>query len=165
MSSETVDPGASPEPATPRAGRPPPAHPHPRGADRRRALDALYQADVTGAAPVEVLREWRDALEEEVPEFTRQLVEGVGARLEELDRLIGAHAQGWTVPRMASVDRTILRVAVFELLYRPDVPPSVAISEAVEAAAQLSTEGSARFVNGILGHIAREVAGEAHPQV
>jgi transcription antitermination protein NusB len=116
---------------------------------------------MTHSPPVAVLRGWREALEAEVTAFTRELVEGVGARLEELDRLIGAHAEGWTVARMAAVDRAILRLACFELLYRPDVPPAVAISEAVEAAGELSTEGSVRFVNGILGRISREMAGGA----
>lgn len=122
---------------------------------RRLALDILYQADVTGAAPGLVLDEWR-ASGRDIPEFALELVEGVAANAPELDRLIGELAHGWTVPRMASLDRTILRLACFELLHR-DVPPSVAISEAVEAANELSTEESGRFVNGILGRIAREV--------
>jgi N utilization substance protein B len=81
---------------------------------------------------------------------------GVSTHLGELDKLIGEYAQDWTVDRMAAVDRNILRLAVFELLHRPDVPPNAAISEAVVAAKELSTEDSGRFVNGILGRIARE---------
>jgi N utilization substance protein B len=74
--------------------------------------------------------------------------------------LIGDHAHEWTVERMAAVDRTILRLACYELLHRPDVPAAAAISEAVVAAKELSTEDSGRFVNGILGRIAREIEGE-----
>ncbi|MDP9343679.1 MAG: transcription antitermination factor NusB [Actinomycetota bacterium] len=130
---------------------------HPRHAGRRRALDVLYQADVTDSSPSQVLREWAD-YGEDVPPFARELVEGVEENLAELDRLIAEHSEGWTVARMAVVDRTILRLACYELLHRPDVPVSAAISEAVEAATELSTADSGRFVNGILGKIARERA-------
>ncbi len=123
---------------------------------RRQALDILFQADVTGADSVDVLGDW-EASGRDVADFARSLVEGVASHAAELDALIGQHAENWTVARMASVDRAILRLACFELLHRPDVPPSAAINEAVEAAKELSTEDSSRFVNGILGRIAREV--------
>jgi N utilization substance protein B len=106
-----------------------------------------------------VVAEW-EAAGREVAPFARELVEGVAAHLEELDALMGEHAEGWTVPRMPSLDRTILRVACFELLHREDVPTAVAIDEAVETAKELSTEDSSRFVNGVLGRIARDAAGE-----
>jgi N utilization substance protein B len=122
---------------------------------RRQALDILYQADITGADALEVLRGWREA-GRKVSRFARELVEGVAARLAELDELIGAHAEEWTVPRLAAVDRTILRVACFELLHAPDTPTGVVIDEAVRAAKELSTEDSGRFVNGILGRVAEE---------
>lgn len=125
---------------------------------RRQALDILYQADVTGADASTVLLEW-EASGRDIPRFTRELIEGAAGRVGELDRLIGDHAEGWTVPRMATVDRNILRLACFELLHRSDVPVSVAINEAVEAAKELSTEESSAFVNGILAAIAREVVG------
>jgi transcription antitermination protein NusB len=124
---------------------------------RRRAIDLLYQADVTGSGPLEVLRSWRDA-EREIPPFTTELVEGVAGSLVEVDAAIGRAAEGWTVQRLAAVDRAILRVAVFELLHRPDVPPAAAIDEAVDAAKELSTEDSGRFVNGVLGAIVRSEA-------
>ncbi|HZD80103.1 MAG TPA: transcription antitermination factor NusB [Actinomycetota bacterium] len=124
---------------------------------RRQALDVLYQADVTGADPLEVLGEWRSA-GRKVSRFARELVEGVAANLGELDGVIGEHAEGWTVPRLAAVDRTILRVGVYELHHVAETPPAVAIDEAVEAAKELSTEDSGRFVNGILGRIVREGA-------
>jgi transcription antitermination protein NusB len=127
---------------------------------RRRAVDILYQADVVGRHPLDVLEE-RKALAEKVPGFTEDLVRGTAEHLAELDDLIGEHAEGWTVHRMAAVDRTLLRLACYEILYRNDVSPAVAISEAVASAKELSTEDSGRFVNGILGSIARERAGTA----
>ena len=129
---------------------------------RRQALDILYQADITGADARTVLHEW-EASGRDIPGFTRELVEGASTHVGELDKLIGDHAEGWTVPRMATVDRNILRLACFELLHRSDVPVSVAINEAVEAAKELSTEDSSGFVNGILAAIAREVVGVDRP--
>jgi N utilization substance protein B len=122
---------------------------------RRQALDILFQADVTGADPLCVREEWELA-GKLVDPFARELVEGVAAHRSEIDELLGRTAEEWTVDRMASLDRTILRIACFELLHRPDTPPGAAIDEAVQAAKELSTEDSSRFVNGILGRIARE---------
>jgi N utilization substance protein B len=127
---------------------------------RRRAVDVLYQADVVGRDPLNVLEE-RKALSEKVPGFAEDLVRGTAEHVAELDDLIGEYAEGWTVDRMAVVDRAVLRVAAYELLYREDVPDAVAIDEAVAAAKELSTEDSGRFVNGVLGRIARERAGTA----
>jgi N utilization substance protein B len=124
---------------------------------RRHALDILYQADITQRPAAQVLEERREL--EDVDEFTAELVLGVADRADELDRLIGEHAEGWTVHRMAVVDRNVLRLACYEMLWREDVPVAVAIDEAVEAAKALSTEDSGRFVNGILGRIAREPTG------
>lgn len=125
---------------------------------RRLAVDILYQADLLGRDPAEVLEE-RRALGGRVPGFTEDLVRGVAQHLAELDAVIGDHAEEWTVERMTPVDRTLLRVACEEMLYGEDAAPGVAISEAVAAAKALSTEDSGRFVNGILGRIARERAG------
>ena len=134
------------------------AHPHAEA--RRVALDILFQADVRGETITDAMADWMSD-EREVPEFARELVHGVSEHLEDLDGLIGEHAHEWTVQRMAKVDRTILRLACYELLHRPDVPPSAAISEAVVAAKELSTEDSGRFVNGILGRLARDRAGSS----
>ena len=131
------------------------AHPHAEA--RRCALDILFQADVRGEKIADALTDWVDD-DRDVLDFATELVLGVSTHREELDKLIGEYAQDWTVERMAVVDRNILRLAVFELLHRPDVPPSAAINEAVVAAKELSTEDSGRFVNGILGRIAREAA-------
>lgn len=126
-----------------------------RREDRRVAIDILYQADLTNAASAGVLADWR-AAGRDVPAFTVDLVEGVTERLPDIDLLLETHAEGWSVHRMAAVDRSILRVGVYELLWCDDVPTSVAISEAVEAASELSAEDAKRFVNGVLGRIARE---------
>jgi N utilization substance protein B len=115
----------------------------------------LFQADVTGSDPRVVLEEWSTS-GREVPAFTRELVEGVADDLSRIDRAIGAHSEGWTVERMASVDRTILRVAAYELLVDRQTPVGAAIDEAVRAAKELSTEDSGRFVNGVLGKLAKE---------
>lgn len=125
---------------------------------RRQAIGILIQADLTGRPPDELLEE-RKSLGAKIPGFTEELVRGVASRLDELDSVIGEHAEGWTVPRMAVVDRTLLRLALHEMLHREDVPVAVAIDQAVAAAKELSTEDSGRFVNGILGRIARERAG------
>ena len=122
---------------------------------RRIAIDILYQADVTGDDPSLTLASWIEA-GRSVPPFAQTLVEGVAEHGPAIDLLLEEHAEGWTVARMAALDRTILRVAVEELRYRDDVPDPVAISEAVESASELSTEESKGFVNGILGRIARE---------
>ena len=116
---------------------------------RRAAVVALYQADATArTAP--------DLLEPGATDFTRELVEGVEANREELDALIERHAEGWTLDRIAPLERGILRVAVHELLNREDVPAEVAIDEAVEAAKELCGADAPGFVNGILGAVHRE---------
>jgi N utilization substance protein B len=122
---------------------------------RRIAIDILYQADLTGEDPETTLASWDDA-GRTVPAFARELIQGVLEHGPAIDLLLEEHARDWTLARMAALDRTILRVGVEELLYRDDVPDSVAISEAVEAASDLSTEESKGFVNGILGGIARD---------
>jgi N utilization substance protein B len=125
-----------------------------RRQERRLAIDLLFQSDVTGSDPRAVLEDW-SASGRDVPDFTRELVRGVADHLAELDAEIGAQSEGWTVERMASVDRTILRVAAYELLVGKETPVGAAIDEAVRAAKELSTEDSGRFVNGVLGKIAR----------
>jgi N utilization substance protein B len=91
-----------------------------------------------------------------VPAYAIDLVEGVIAHRQELDRLISSLAQGWTLARMPAIDRNLLRLGAFELLYRPDVPEGVAVSEAVELAGRLSTDESAAFVNGVLAKVAEQ---------
>lgn len=116
---------------------------------RRQAVVALYQAEVTGRP-----------LEELVPatatRFTRELIEGAQAERERLDALIERHAVGWSLERIAPLERSILRIALFELLHRPDVPDEVAIDQAVEATKELCGAEAPGFVNGILGAVQRE---------
>lgn len=123
-----------------------------RRAARRHAIDILYQADVTTQDAELVMEEWRRA-HRDVPRYTEELVQGVQKQRHEIDQILGSNSDEWPVHRMAAVDRAILRVACYEL--RTGVPPAVAINEAVEAAKELSTDDSGRFINGVLGEIAR----------
>ncbi len=102
-----------------------------------------------------MLIEERGGLGEATPEFAEALARGVQENLPQLDAVLGDHSEGWTVARMPAVDRAILRLACYELLHREDVPVAAVVNEAVEAAKELSTEDSGRFVNGVLGPIAR----------
>jgi N utilization substance protein B len=120
-----------------------------RSDQRRAAVVALYQHDVTGRPLTEVVP--RDA-----SLFTKELIEGVEVEQEDIDALIERYSQGWTLDRIAPVERNILRVALHEMLHRSDVPDEVAIDEAVEAAKELCSAEAPRFVNGILGAVQRE---------
>ena len=111
---------------------------------RRAAVVALYQAEVTDR-PLDQL------IEPTARTFTRELVEGTGRDREEIDALIERHSQGWPLSRIAPLERSILRVALHELLHRPDVPDEVAIDEAIEAAKELCGTDAPGFVNGVLG--------------
>jgi len=125
----------------------------------------LYQADLTGADADELLREAATEEETEPDAYAVELVSGATAALPELDALIDEAAEDWRVERLAALDRAILRLAAFELLRRQDVPVGAAIDEAVEAAKELSTDESGRFVNGVLGRIARDVERTANPEL
>jgi N utilization substance protein B len=120
-----------------------------RSEQRRAAVVALYQAEVTG-------RPAPDLLESRATPFTRELVHGVIAERDGLDAQIERHASGWSLDRIAPLERSILRVALHELSSRPDVPAEVAIDEAVEAAKELCSAETPGFVNGILGAVHRE---------
>jgi N utilization substance protein B len=122
-----------------------------RSDQRRAAVVALYQQDVTGRTLDQVLPKTATI-------FTRELVEGVEVEREELDALIERHAEGWTLDRIAPLERNILRVALHELLHRSDIPDEVAIDEAVETAKELCSAEAPRFVNGILGAVQRKEA-------
>jgi transcription antitermination protein NusB len=119
-----------------------------RRADQRRAaVVALYQRE-TGRA-------LEDVMPKDASPFTRELVDGVFQNQEELDALIERYAEGWTLDRIAPLERSILRVALYEMLHRTDVPDEVAIDEAVEAAKELCAAEAPKFVNGILGTVKR----------
>ena len=124
---------------------------------RKRALDVLYEADMRDKPPTEVYVGYLERIERPLPEhidYTTGLVEGVAAHLDRIDELIASYAEGWTIDRMPVVDRNLARIAVYELLYVPEIDDPVAITEAVELAKQMSTDDSPRFLNGILGRIA-----------
>ena len=116
---------------------------------RRAAVVALYQSDVTGRPAAGLLERGATA-------FSRELVDGTLGESAELDELIERHASGWSLGRIAPLERNILRVALFEMLHRSDVPAEVAIDEAVEAAKELCSVDAPGFVNGILGSVERE---------
>ena len=124
-----------------------------RSKARKRALDLLYEAELRGE-PVLALLDQRaaDASPPVVP-YAAQLVRGVQEHRERIDELLAAHAEGWTLERMPAVDRNILRIGVYELLWADDVPDAVAISEAVQLARSLSTDASPAFVNGLLARL------------
>jgi N utilization substance protein B len=119
---------------------------------RERALSLLYEADAKACPPDDVLAD----LPVPPDEFAADLVAGVGTHLGEIDDCIRRFARGWALERMPVVDRTVLRMAIYELLHRPDVPTGAVISEAVELAKRYSTDDSGRFVNGMLSNIAEE---------
>ncbi|MBW3549003.1 MAG: transcription antitermination factor NusB [Actinobacteria bacterium] len=117
---------------------------------RERALSLLYEAEAKDCEPGAVLQ----SLPVPPDPFAVDVVAGVAEHRAELDALITGHARGWTIERMPVLDRTLLRMALYELSHRPDVPTGVVISEAVELAQRYSTDDSGRFVNGMLGKIA-----------
>ena len=136
-----------------------------RSKARKRAVDVLYEADVRGDDRLSVLRDRIDTANPPVPEHTVRLVEGVAEHAARIDELIDAHASNWSIDRLPDVDRAILRMAVFELLWAEDVPDVVVIDEAVELAKTLSTDDSPAYVNGVLGAIlAAEVPTQDLPQ-
>jgi transcription antitermination protein NusB len=120
---------------------------------RERALSLLYEAESKGVAPAAVLA----GLPVEPAAYAAELVAGVGGHIDELDTWIGDYAKDWTVERMPALDRALLRMAVYELLHRRDVPTGAVISDAVELAQRFSTDESSRFVNGMLARIADAV--------
>jgi N utilization substance protein B len=124
-----------------------------RSKARKRALDILFEADQRGVAPATVLAERVGRADPPVAEYTVEIVEGVLAHRERIDELLATYAQGWTVARMPGVDRALLRLSAWELLYNDAVPDAVVIDEAVELARSLSTDESPAFVNGLLARL------------
>jgi N utilization substance protein B len=121
---------------------------------RELALQILYQADFIGHREGESARFWRHFHQgSTVPPYLQKLVEGVAAHQAELDALIKQSSEHWRLERMVAVDRNLLRLAVYELLYLPGTPAKVVINEAVELAKQYGTELSGSFVNGVLDQI------------
>lgn len=145
-----------------------------RRAARILALDALYQAEIREQLPSEALSllgrdDWSVTLSEtpvdagppseEAVSYATRLVEGFQSHAPDIDQLIDKCADRWALERMPVVDKNLLRLAVYELLWEPDIPPAVVINEAIELAKSLSTAESGRFINGILGRVTREAQG------
>ncbi len=126
---------------------------------RKRAIDAVYAADLRKVSPLELLaltEELASDRQNQEPQFSyaKQIVEGVVAHHEEIDDLLETYSQGWALERMPNVDRAILRVGCWEILFGEETPDAVAIAEAVAIAKDLSTDESGSFINGLLGRIA-----------
>lgn len=129
---------------------------------RKRALDILFESELQGLTLGATLAHRLATAEQPMNEYTVSLVEGVIAHRERIDELLGTYSEGWTLPRMPAVDRNVLRIGVFEVLYRDDVPDPVAIDEAVSLARELSTDESPAFVNGLLAKIVAIKPGLSH---
>ncbi len=123
-----------------------------RSKARKRAVDVLFEADQRGLAPVQVLADRLAQSDPPVPEYTVALVQGVVDKRERLDELISTYSHGWSLERMPAVDRALLRLGSWEILYG-EVPDAVAVAEAVALAKTLSTDDSPAFVNGLLARI------------
>ena len=124
-----------------------------RSKARKRALDVLFEAELRDRPVLDVLAERAGDEIPPLPSYAADLVRGVHAHQERIDQLIAENAQGWALGRMPAVDRNVLRIGAYELLWADDVPDAVAISEAVQLAGDLSTEGSPTFVNGLLARL------------
>jgi N utilization substance protein B len=124
-----------------------------RSKARKRALDVLYEAEQRRTDPLVTLQDRLAQNDPPVPPYAEELVKGVVAHRARIDELLTTYAQDWTIDRFPAVDLQVLRIGAYELLYCPDVPDEVAVSEAVELAASLSTDESPAFVNGLLGRL------------
>jgi len=123
-----------------------------RGKARKRALDILFESDLRSSSALSLL-ETRPPEDLSQGEYSEELVKGVIEHQEKIDELINTYAQGWDMDRMPAIDRNLLRIALFEMLWRDDIDDNVAISQAVELATELSTMESPAYVNGVLGRI------------
>ena len=128
-----------------------------RSKARKQALDILFESDIRGSSPVDLLSV--RLVDEEGPdarpmrEYAQELVNGVVDHRRKIDELISTYAQGWDMDRLPTVDRNLLRIAIYELLWREDIPDAVAIDEALTLAKLLSTDESAGYIHGVLGRI------------
>jgi N utilization substance protein B len=128
-----------------------------RSKARKQALDILYESDIRSSDPLAIL-ESRDTTEEgpdarPIRDFTRELIAGVSANRRKIDELIATYAQGWDMDRLAAVDRNILRLGIFEIIWSDELADGIAIDEAITLAKDLSTDDSATFIHGLLGKI------------
>ena len=124
-----------------------------RGKARNRALDVLFEAEQRSVSAFDVLRARREKTDQIINPYTLEIVEGVLSQQTAIDEFLETYSLGWSLERMPSVDRIILRIGTWELLYNDDVPDGVAVSEAVALAKTLSTDESPQFINGLLGRL------------
>ncbi len=129
-----------------------------RSKARKQTLDILYEADIRGTSPLDILAS-RDVTEEgpdarPIRDYTRELITGVSDHRRKIDELIATYAQGWDMDRLPAVDRNIMRLALFEILWSQDLADAIAIDEALSLAKELSTDESAAYIHGVLGRIA-----------
>jgi N utilization substance protein B len=124
---------------------------------RKDALEILFQREITGQSLSEVLKVREEASGESVSKFCLKIIEGVEKYRSKIDQLIREYTDNWALERMPIVDRNIIRMGLYEILYEPDIPVSVSINESVELAKVFGSQDSGKFVNGILGRIAQEL--------
>ena len=125
---------------------------------RKRAVDAVFAADLRKISPLSLLNDVADLAadrqnQEAIFGYAREIVQGIVDQHDEIDDLLETYSQGWALDRMPNLDRAILRVAVWEIIYNTDVPDAVAVNEAVDMAKELSTDDSGSFINGLLSRI------------
>ena len=128
-----------------------------RSKARKQALDILFESDIRGSVALDILTS-RDVVEEgpdarPIREYTREIITGVSEHRRKIDELIATYAQGWDMDRLPTVDRNVLRLAIYEILWSPDVPDAVAIDEALTMVKELSTDESGAYVHGVLGRV------------
>ena len=129
-----------------------------RSKARKQSLDILFEADIRGTLPLDILAS-RDVTEEgpdarPIRDYTREIITGVSEHRRKIDELIATYAQGWDIDRLPAVDRNIMRLALFEILWSPGLDDAIAIDEALSLAKELSTDESAGYIHGVLGRIA-----------
>ena len=129
-----------------------------RSKARKQSLDLLYEGDIRGQAPADLLA-LRDVIDDgpdarPIREYTKELIFGIAENRRKIDELISTYAQGWDMDRLPAVDRNILRLGIYEILWSSDVPISVAIDESLALAKELSSDESSKYIHGVLGRIA-----------
>ena len=124
-----------------------------RSKARKTALDLLYEADIRKSSALTLLSQRQEQVEYLIRDFTKELISGVEEHRRKIDELIVTYSQGWDMDRMPVIDRNILRLSIFELLWSKEVPPAVAIDEALELAQTLSTDESSKYINGVLSKV------------
>lgn len=124
-----------------------------RGRARRRALEILFEAEHRNSTPLEALQRRRDHTEQTINPYTTEIVDGVITHKEQIDELLAQYAHGWTMERMLAMDKSILRLGAWELLFNAEMPDGAAVNEAVNMAREYSNDDSPSYVNGVLGRL------------